>query len=87
MLVPDGGSFGNMSVVQYNGNNGKGGPTGFGSGGIGSPQMYGPPIKEKGPSMSTVISDNMAVAVAKTFRTAHKVQPRASAQVQHILPT
>lgn len=57
-----------MAMVPHNG-----GPQGFGPGGPGGPQMYGPPIKDKGPSLTTVMSDNMAVAVAKTFRTAHKV--------------
>ena len=63
-----------MAMVPYS-NGGPGGPQGSGPGAQGGPGMYGPPIKDKGPSMTTVMSDNMAVAVAKTFRTAHKVHP------------
>ena len=40
------------------------------TGGGGIP--YGPPPKDK-PKMADVVKDNMDVAIAKTFRTAHKV--------------
>lgn len=61
--------------IQGIGPNGSayGQPTGSGYGPPQGGPYYGPPVKERGPSMADVVSDNVAVAMAKVTGGSRKV--------------